>query len=95
MEVNVTYTTPQETLAAMTMAAALAKKLDAVINFLAVQPVPYQLWTRQTAGAHRIPGEAVSRGRVQGANRTHVRIFLCRDRLQALREALKPHPLVW
>ena len=94
LEVDVIYTTPQETLAAMVLAAALAKKLNAEINLLAVQLVPYQLeLTRPLARIEYLEKrfrDFASKAPIE----THVHILLCRDKLQALREALKPHSLV-
>jgi hypothetical protein len=94
LEVDVIYTTPQETLAAMALAAALARKLNAEINLLALQLVPYQLEiTRPLVRVEYLEKrfrDLASKAPID----TRVHIVLCRDKLQALRGALKPHSLV-
>jgi hypothetical protein len=94
LEVDVIYTTPQETLDAIALAAALARKLNAQINLLALQLVPYQLeLSRPPVRIEYLENrfrDLTSKAPID----TRVHIVLCRDKLQALRGALKPHSLV-
>jgi len=94
LEVDVIYTTPHETLAAMALAAALAMKLDAEINLLALQVVPYQLELTRPPVRVEYLENRFRRLASHSPIETRVRIVLCRDQLQALRSALKPHSLV-
>jgi hypothetical protein len=94
LEVDVIYTTPQETLAAIDLAAALATKLNAEINLLALQLVPYQLELTRPMVHIEYLEKRFRRLGSQAPIDTRVRIVLCRDKLQALRAALKPHSLV-
>ena len=94
LEVDVIYTTPQETLAAMALAASLATKLNAQINLLALQLVPYQLELTRPMVRIEYLEKRFRRLASQASIDTRVHIVLCRDKLQTLREVLKPHSLV-
>jgi len=94
LEVDVIYTTPQETLAAMALGAALATKLNAEINLLALQLVPYQLELTRPMVRIEYLEKRFRHLASQAPIDTRVQIVLCRDKLQALRGALKPHSLV-
>jgi len=94
LEVDVIYTTPHETLAAMALATALAAKLHAEINLLALQLVPYQFQLTRPAVNLEYMEKRFRHLASHSPIEAHVRIVLCRDKLQALREALKPHSLV-
>ncbi len=94
LELVVPFTDARGTLAAMKMAVDLARGVDARINLVAIQAVPYELelgrppidigWleARLRALASKVPID------------TAVDIILCRDRQWALRQVLKPGSVV-
>jgi hypothetical protein len=94
LEVTVVYTAIPETLAALRRAAILAGSLNARIKLLVPQVVPYPLpltsppvlidfnERRFLVVARQMPVE------------TTARIYLCRDRMDALTTVLRPNSVV-
>jgi len=97
LEVNVVFTDPKATLAALRTAAALAQGLDATISVLAVQAAPYTLPLEQppvsTAFTEKLLIDLV-RQQAQGPIETTVHLYLCRDKLDTLGQVLAPNSLV-
>lgn len=94
LNISVIFTSEESTVVAMKKAVALAGNLGARITLLAPQVVPYPLplesppvlldWNerRIDAIANESPVETI------------VRLYLCRDRLQTLMQALSPKSLI-
>ena len=94
LEVAVVFTSIRPTMAALGKAAALAGSLNGRITMIVPQVVPYHLPLRQAAEVRewnerrfRVLAEEV---KVE----TQVRICLCRDRAEALRQVLAPASVV-
>ena len=94
LEVNVIFTTVEETLPALRRAGDLAKDLNASIQLLVPQVVPYPL-----------PLECPPAGKEFTARRfrtmvgrhgvaTRVQLILCRDKEIALQDKLQHHSLI-
>ena len=94
LEVVVPFTDASGTLAAMSVATQLAQDLDARINLLALQAVPYGLELTRPAIALGWLEERLRALAAKVAINTRVDIILCRDTRWALRQALTPHSLV-
>ena len=96
-EVNVLFTNPKGTLAALRTAGALARDLDATIRVLAVQTVPFvfslERPTVSTAFTEQLLLDLV-RQEVQGSIETTAHLYLCRDQLDTLGQVLAPNSLV-
>lgn len=94
LSVAVVFTSVESTLAALRKAGALADRLSSRITLLVPQVVPFPLpltsppvlldWNERR---FRVIAEE---SRVE----TTIRIYLCRDRLEALRTVLSPHSLL-
>jgi hypothetical protein len=94
LNVAVVFTSVESTLAALRKAGALADRLNGRITLLVPQVVPFPLpltsppvlldWSERRF--HVIASESPVE--------TTVRIYLCRDGLEALRTVLSPHSLV-
>jgi len=94
LEVTVVFTQVEATLRALKTAAELAHNLNGRIRVLVPQVVPYPLPLDRPA----VPSE-FNRSRFQtlasqGSIDTRVELCLCRDRDDALRQALEPEALV-
>ncbi len=97
LEVNVIYTDQASTAAALAFAQSLARDLGARIHLQFAVAVPYQLPLEE-------PGVSVSFLQEQlrkvladlekGGLEPRAHLYLCRDRVQALRQALTPNSLV-
>lgn len=97
LQVNVIFTSTRGTLAALRTASALAHNLEARVNLLAPQVVPYALPLERppvpiTFTQQRLL-DLVYRGNL-GCVEASVQLYLCRDRRQALQQVLKPRSLV-
>src|ERR1022692_4381055 len=94
LSISVVFTSVEATLPALKEAGALASALGAHITLVVPQVVPYALplssplvlldWNERRLRV------ITDESRVE----TTVHLYLCRDRLQALLAALKPHSLV-
>lgn len=94
LNIAVVFTSVESTLAALRRAVALASSLRARILLLVPQMVPYPLpldsppvlvdWSEERF--RRIAGETPVE--------TVVRLYLCRDRVETLKDALRPVSLV-
>jgi hypothetical protein len=94
LELHVVFTDLASTLAALASASELARDLNARITIVAAQVVPYPLPLTDppvpVAFTERVLLEAASAQTVD----TRVDFYLCRDRRQAIRGALKRDSLV-
>jgi hypothetical protein len=97
LEVNVVFTDPKATLAALKVAGVLAKDLRAKIRVLAPQAVPFGFPLERPPVSvdftEKLLLDLASRG-VQGPIETTVHLYLCRDKLETLGQVLKHHSLV-
>jgi hypothetical protein len=94
LNIDVVFTSVEATLVALKKAAELANRLGARITLVVPQVVPYPLplesppvlldWNERR---FRVIAE-------QSPVETTVHLYLCRDRVQMLRDALRPHSLV-
>jgi hypothetical protein len=94
LDIAVVFTSVAATLAALRAAGALASRLGARINLLVPQVVPYPL---PLASPPVLIDWNERRFRVIAETspvETRVQLYLCRDRLQALTQALRPRSLV-
>jgi hypothetical protein len=98
LEVNVIFTDHQRTLAALRTAGALAHRLQARINLLVPQGVPYAFPLTSPPVpiqfTERRLLDLVDQGSSQEFLDTSVQIYLCRDWRPCLLQALKPQSLV-
>jgi len=94
LNIAVIFTSIEPTLSALRRAGALANRLRARITLMVPQVVPYPLPLTEPP----VPLEITERRfRViadQTPVETTVRIYLCRDRVEALTAVLRPHSLV-
>ena len=94
LNVAVIFTSIESTLSALRTAGALANRLRACITLIVPQIVPYPL---PLTSPSVLLDFAERRCRViadESPVETTVQIYLCRDRVETLRGALKPHSLV-
>jgi len=93
-EIAVLFTSMHATPAALRKARVLAKRLDVRITLLVTQIVPYPLPLSEPP----VLLEFIEKRFITLATDTHVkaavRIFLCRDRFDAVTEVLKPQSFV-
>ena len=97
LEVNVIYTTDVGTLAALKAAGDLACGLNARINLIVAQAVPWVLPVDQPPVSidfttRRV--KALVERSAHGDIETRIKLYLCRERPQALLHALPPKSLV-
>lgn len=94
LEVLVIFTDAAGTLAALKLGAGLAQELQAHIRVLMPYEVPYALPLTKPA----VPVEFLENQIRSLAAKTHLEvaahIYLCRDRMRALKLLLRPHSLV-
>jgi len=97
LEVNVIYTNPKATGAALKSAALLARDLGARIELKAVITVPMRLPLDQppvsVSFLERLLAKLVCQVG-QSPCEPAVHLYVCRDRAETLREILKPNSLV-
>lgn len=97
LEVNVVYTDPQATAAALKTAGSLARDLGACIRVRAAIAVPYALPLDKSPVSVRFTEDFLS-GLVcrleLGTFEPSVHLYLCRDQLETLLHVLKPNSLV-
>jgi hypothetical protein len=97
LKVNVIFTNPKGTLAALSTAETLAHDLRGRISLLAFRhvPLPFPLARPPVSVAfleQRLL--AIARAGAQGRLRAAIHLYLCRDKRQAIRRALEPQSLV-
>ena len=94
LNIAVIFTSIESTLSALRKAAVLASRLSARITLIVPQVVPYPL----PVNCSPVPPDFADRQFrvIAGASpvETRVRVYLCRDRMEALRSVLKPNSLV-
>jgi hypothetical protein len=97
LEVNVIFTDPQATAAALKTAGSLARDLGACIRVRAAIPVPYRLPLDEPPGPIRFTEHLllnlVCRPEL-GTFEPSVHVYLCRDQVEALLQVLRPNSLV-
>jgi hypothetical protein len=98
LKVNVIFTDPEGTLAALRTAGKLADDLGARINLIAVQAVPIRLPMSQPQVSvdfsKQMLSQLILRAAAQGSAETTAHLYLCRDKERALLQVLKPNSLV-
>src|ERR1035438_468920 len=94
LEVTVVFTKVPATLRALKMAAELAHNLNGRIRLLVPQVVPYPLPLERPAVSAEFSRRRLQTLASQGSIDTRVEVWLCRDRSDALCQALKPDALV-
>ncbi len=94
LEVAVVFTSVSATLAALNRAAVLAQSLSARIALLVPQVVPYPLPLESPPVLLDFSQRRFQVIAAEVPVQTGVRIYLCRDRLEALKTALAPRSLV-
>ena len=94
LEVVVLFTDASGTLAALRLAAQLGRSLDARINLVALQAVPYALELARPAIVMEWLEERLRDLASKSPIDTRVDIIVSRDIRRALRQVLKPHSLV-
>jgi hypothetical protein len=97
LQVTVVYTTPEGTLAALKAAGTLAKDLGARVGLLVTEVVPFRLPLEQPRVSvdflKRRQEALVSEAGIE-EEEVRVRICVCRDRKNTLRQLLPPRSLV-
>ena len=94
LALHVVFTDLASTLATLTSASELARGLGARMTIVAVQVVPYPLPLTDPPVAVEFIEQNLLRAASTQAVETSVELYLCRDRLQAIRQALRPDSLV-
>jgi hypothetical protein len=97
LEVNVIFTEPEETLAALKTAGELAANLRARIRLVAPQAVPFSFPLTSPPIAveftRKLLLELACQG-LQGPIEITAHLYLCRDKLDTLAQILRPKSLV-
>lgn len=96
LEVNVIFTDPQATAAALRFAQAFAHELGARIRLSAVIAVPHQLPLDHPAVSVAFLQENLRKlaSRAADGFDPTIHLYLCRDRVSALSQVLKPNSVV-
>jgi hypothetical protein len=94
LEVAVVFTSAPATLTALRKAAALAQSLSARITLLAPQIVPYPLPLDSPPVLLDFSEQRLREIAAETPVETGVQIYLCRDRLETLKNVLTPGSLV-
>jgi hypothetical protein len=94
LDVTVVFTSVPATLRALKTAAELAHNLNGRIRLLVAQIVPYPLPLQRPAVSAEFSRRRLQTIASQGSIDTRIELWLCRDRSDALCQALKPGALV-
>ena len=94
LNVAVVFTTIEATLSALRKAGALASRLHACITLIVPQIVPYPLPLNRPPVSQDCNEKRFRVLAEDSAVETTVHIYLCRDRVETLRQVLAPHSLV-
>ena len=94
LNVHVIFTNLKATRAALQTARELASDLGARIIVLVAQVVPYPLPLAEPPIPVAFTEQALLRMAGEQDVETSIQVRLCRDRLQAIQEALRPHSVV-
>jgi len=97
LEINVIFTGPQTTVAALKKAESLARDLSARIQVRAAIAVPYALPINKPPVSvgfiEKLLSDLVSDLELDDFE-PHVHLYLCRDQVETLLQVLSPHSLV-
>jgi hypothetical protein len=92
--VYIVFTTIDETLAAVRVAAELGKTMGVPLSLIHFRAVPYPLSVEAPAGLSPVETEAfMDRLRAEGID-VQVRVYLCRNERRVIPFAFKPHCLI-
>lgn len=97
LEINVIFTDQASTAAALAFAQSLARGLGARIHLQFAVEVPYQLPLERPGVSVSFLQEELSKilaDLEKDVFEPRAHLYLCRDRVRALQQALKPHSLV-
>lgn len=94
LHLNVIFTDPEGTRGALSVARELGRGLNTYITLLVPQVVPYPLPLDEPAVASRFTQTALTAFLTGQEGEIDAAIYLCRDRVAAIREALFPRSLV-
>ncbi len=94
LNIDVIFTAVEETLTALRTAGELARRLNARITLVVPQVVPYPAPLDSPPVLIEFNENRFRVIASQASVETSVRIYLCRDRGEALKRILKPHSLV-
>ena len=92
--VNVVFTSIDDTIAAVRVAADFARSLGVPVTLIHVRTVRYALPVDEPGGMSPVETEAfIERLRAENVD-IRVRVYLCRDQRPAIPLAFKPHSLI-
>ncbi len=92
--VNVVFTTPQDTLAALRVASAVGKAMSAPLRLVQFRSIPYPMSVDAPSGLSAVEAdEFVERVRAEGVD-LRVRVYLCRDERRVMPLAFGPHSFI-
>ena len=94
LSLSVIFTTPPATRATLAEAVEFARELGAQITILVAQVVPYPLPLECPPVATEFTGRLLRSIAAEQTVETSVEIYLCRDRRETIRQALKPESAV-
>jgi hypothetical protein len=94
LEVTVVFTSPSATAAALRRASLLASQLTAQINLVVPHVVPYPLPLESPPVRLALTERRFAAIAEESPVETMVRVYLCRDRWEALKLVLRPRSLV-
>ncbi len=94
LNIDVIFTSMRETLGALERAGELATRLNARITLVVPQVVPYPAPLESPPVLIEFNEARFRHMAEQSPAETTVRIYLCRDRWEVLKEILKPQSLV-
>jgi hypothetical protein len=94
LEVTVLFTTTSGTGVALESAAELAKDLQAIVQLVMLQVVPYPLRLESPPVPLQLTAQQLCNLAITTGIETEIVIILCRDKQQSLIQALKPQSVV-
>jgi hypothetical protein len=90
LEITVVFTTPEATISATKRAAAFLHGLNARINLVAAQPVPFPLGLDNPPVSLAFNELQLLRIAMTSSVEMNVKLYLCRSRVETLISVLKP-----